>query len=92
MYTANDFNLDFNPESVPHELAEEVVQYIIDNVVDFEPRYRHALRIIGQDRCPLHMAYPMLFEDMQDAFVDWAIDHNLSDEDADEFDLEEIFG
>lgn len=85
MYTADDFNTE-------NDLEKEVVQYVIDNVDCFEPRYQRALRIMGRNRCPLSMADYTLFSDIRSAFVDWAIDTNLSDEELDEFDIEEIFG
>jgi len=81
MYTADDFNTENAPK--------EMVQYVIDNVVDFEPRYQHALSIIGRDRCPLSMADYDLFEDINDAMSDWAFDNDV---DEGEFDIEEIFG
>lgn len=84
MYTADDFNTENAPK--------EMVQYVIDNVEDFEFRYDHALYLIGRDRCPLRMADYHLFADIRSAMVYWAIDHNLSDEEFDEFDIEEIFG
>ena len=85
MYTSEDFN-------TKNDLEKEVVQYVIDNVDDFEPRYQHALKIIGRNRCPLSDADYPLFSDIRSTFVDWAIDTNLSDEELDEFDIEEIFG
>ena len=84
MYKATDFNLTNAPA--------DMVQYVIDNVEDFEPRYQRVLEIMGSNRCPLSMADYTLFSDIRSAFVDWAIDTNLSDEELDEFDIEEIFG
>ena len=84
MYTAEDFNCE--------NADEEMVQYVIDNVDDFEPRYQHALLIIECDRCPLSMADYPLFADIHSAMADWAIDNNVTDEEFDEFDIEEIFG
>ena len=83
MYTA-----DFNTENAP----EEMVQYVIDNVDCFEPRYQRALRIMGRNRCPLSMADYPLFDDIHSAMADWAIDNNVTDEEFDEYDIEEIFG
>lgn len=84
MYKAEDFNLENAPK--------DMVQYIIDNVSDFEPRYQRALEIIGCNRCPLRMADYTLFSDICSAMADWAVDNNVSDEEFDEFDIEEIFG
>lgn len=84
MYTADDFNIGNAPK--------EMVQYIIDNIDDFEPRYQHALSIIGRDRCPLSMADYPLFADIHSAMADWAIDHNVYGEESDNYDIEEIFG
>lgn len=84
MYTADDFDTKNAPK--------EMVQYIIDNVDDFEPRYQHALSIIGRDRCPLRMADYHLFGDIHYAMAGWALDNNLTDDEFDEFDIEEIFG
>ena len=84
MYTANDFNTENAPT--------EMVQYVIDNVDCFNERYHHALTIIGHDRCPLSMADYTLFADIHSAMADWAIDNNVTDEEFDEYDIEEIFG
>lgn len=81
MYTEDDFNTENAPK--------EMVQYVIDNVDDFEPRYRHALSIIGRDRCPLSMADYPLFADISDAVDWWCNDNN---DDPDNYDVEEIFG
>lgn len=81
MYKATDFNLTNAPA--------DMVQYVIDNVEDFEPRYEHALNVIGRNRCPLSDADYDLFEDINDAMSDWAFDNDV---DEDEFDIEEIFG
>ena len=84
MYTATDFNLDNAPK--------EMVQHVIDNVEDFENRYQRALYAIGNNRCPLRMADYHLYNDIHTEMAIWAIDHNLSDEDFETFDVEEIFG
>lgn len=84
MYTADDFNCKNAPK--------EMVQYVVDTVEDFDARYARALDIIGRYRCPLSMADYPLFADIHSAMADWAIDHNVSDEEFDEFDIEEIFG
>lgn len=84
MYTAEDFNCE--------NADEEMVQYVIDNVNDFEPRYQRALGIIGHSRCTLSMADYHLFSDINSAMADWAIDNNVTDEEFDDYDIEEIFG
>jgi hypothetical protein len=81
MYKAEDFNTENAPK--------EMVQYIIDNVVDFGPRYQHALSIIGRDRCPLRMAYLGLYEDIEESMAEWCHDHDFC---VDLYDIEEIFG
>ena len=83
MYTADDFDMEHAPE--------DMVQYVIDNVDCFEPRYQRALEIMGRNRCPLSMADYPLFADIHSAMAEWAIDNNVSDEEFDEFDIEEIF-
>ena len=85
MFTCKDFDSTDAPA--------EMVQYIIDNVEDFEPRYKHALSIIGRDRCPLRMADPMLYDDILDAGADWMVDNDTSDgSEFPDYDIEEIFG
>ena len=84
MYTADDFNTENAPK--------EMVQHVIDNVENFGSRYQHALSIIDSDRCPLRMADNRLFGDIHSAMADWALDTNLTDDELDEFDIEEIFG
>jgi len=84
MYTADDFNTENAPK--------EMVQYVIDNVNDFEPRYQRALGIIGHYRCTLSMADYHLVCDINSAMADWAIDNNVTDEEFDDYDIEEIFG
>lgn len=84
MYTINDFNTENAPK--------EMVQYVIENVKDFEPRYQHALDLMGRIRCSLNTADYSLFADVHSAMADWAIDNNVSDEEFDDYDIEEIFG
>ena len=81
MYKANDFNCTNAPK--------EMVQYIIDNVEDFEPRYQHALSIIGRDRCPIWQADQSLYMEMQDTLDDWC---NDNEDNSDLYDVNEIFG
>lgn len=81
MYTADDFNLENAPK--------EMVQYVIDNVDDFEPRYQHALGVIGRDRCPIWQADQSLYMEMQDCMDDWC---NDNEDNSDLYDIEEIFG
>ena len=85
MYKPTDFNLTNAPE--------EMVQYVIDNVEDFVPRYKHALSIIGKDRCTLSYADCYLANDIFNAMCDWCIENDklciLDDGIAD---AEEIFG
>ena len=87
MYTAEDFNLTNAPK--------EMVQYVIDNVDDFEPRYQHALSIIGRDRCPLRMANLCLYAEIEDMIKEWCEQESwLKDKNIcpDDYDIEEIFG
>jgi hypothetical protein len=85
MYTPDDFNLDNTPR--------EMVQYVIDHVENFHERYNHALNKIGIMRAPLHLVDWGLFNDISEAMAEWAIyDSNLTDEEFEELDVEEIFG
>ena len=85
MYKPNDFNLTNAPE--------EMVQYVIDNVDDFEERYKYALKLMDKMRCPLSMANDNLYDEILDTMREWALyESNLTDEEFDEFDIEEIFG
>lgn len=85
MYTADDFNTENAPE--------EMVQYVLDNVDDFDNRYLDALRSIGNGRYPLRLSAPTLYDDIQKAMAEWAIDQsNLTDEEFEDYDIEEIFG
>ena len=84
MYTAEDFNTENAPK--------EMVQYIIDNVDDFEPRYQHALKIIGRNRCPLRMADYALFSCIRAAMEEWTRENDIFGEGYDDSDIEEIFG
>ena len=85
MYKPNDFNFTNAPK--------EMVQYVIDNVDDFEPRYKHALSIISQERCTLSHADCYLANEIYDTMCDWCI---VNDElcilDDGIADVEEIFG
>lgn len=81
MYKADDFNTENAPK--------EMVQYVIDNVDDFEPRYQHALSIIGRDRCPIWHADQSLYMEMQDCMDDWC---NDNEDNSDLYDVNEIFG
>lgn len=81
MYTADDFNTENAPK--------EMVQYVIDNVVDFEPRYQHALEIIERDRCPLHMASYGLYSDIEEYIGEWC---RYNEDCSNLYDIEEIFG
>lgn len=83
MYTAEDFNIEKAPK--------EMVQYVIDHVPDFTNRYMFAHYKMA-DRRPLRMADLELYSDIHRAMFDWALDNNVSDEEFDEFDIEEIFG
>ncbi len=87
MYTSDDFNTENAPK--------EMVQYVIDNVDDFEPRYQHALSIIGRDRCPLRMANLCLYAEIEDMIKEWCEEDNWLNENSrnpDDYDIEEIFG
>lgn len=84
MYTADDFNTENAPK--------EMVQYVIDNVDCFEQRYQRALGITGHYRCTLSIADYPLVVDIHSAMADWALDYNFTDEEFEEFDIEEIFG
>ena len=85
MYKPNDFNLTNAPE--------EMVQYVINNVEDFDMRYSLALKTIDKCRCPLQLADYSLFEEIKCAMAEWAMyESNLTDEEFNEFDAEEIFG
>lgn len=81
MYTANDFNTENAPK--------EMVQYVIDNVVDFEPRYQHALEIIERYRCPLRMASSGLYSDIEEYIGEWC---HYNEDCSNLYDIEEIFG
>ena len=84
LYKATDFNLTNAPE--------EMVQYAIDNVEDFDNRYLNALRSIGNGRYPLRLSAPTLYDDIREKMVEWAIEFsNLTDDEFEEFDIEEIF-
>lgn len=84
MYTADDFNTENAPK--------EMVQYVIGHVPDFTNRYMSAHYRMGSDRLPMYRADFTLFADIHEAMAEWAIDNNVSDEEFDDFDIEEIFG
>lgn len=85
MYRPEDFNLTNAPR--------EMVQYVLDNVEDFDIRYSLALKTIDKCRCPLRLANDSLFDEIQGAMVEWAMyESNLTDEEFEELDAEEIFG
>lgn len=84
MYTAADFYTRNAPK--------EMVQYVIDNVEDFEPRYRHALSIMEDKKCPLQHADASLYDDLYEAMYDWAMDNKESYPEDFDYDIEEIFG
>lgn len=85
MYKPEDFNIKNAPK--------EMVQYVLDNVKDFESRYDNALGVMDRERCPLYYADCSLHDDIHEAMAMWAIDQsNLTDEEFEEFDIEEIFG
>ena len=79
-YTAEDFNLDDAPV--------KMVEYVIDNVEDFGERYHKALTKVDRMRCPLSMADCELYDEICDMVDDWCEDNG---DDADEYDVEEIF-
>lgn len=85
MYKPEDFNLTNAPK--------EMVQYVLDNVEDFDIRYSLALKTIDKCRCPLRLANDSLFDEIQEAMCEWAMyESNLTDEEFEELDAEEIFG
>lgn len=85
MYKPEDFNLTNAPK--------EMVQYVLDNVEDFDIRYSLALKTIDKCRCPLRLANGSLFDEIQGAMVECAMyESNLTDEEFEELDAEEIFG
>lgn len=85
MYKPEDFNLTNAPK--------EMVQYVLDNVENFDVRYYLALNTIGRDRCSLQRANENLFDEIKGAMVEWAMyESNLTDEEFEELDAEEIFG
>lgn len=85
MYRPEDFNIKNAPK--------EMVQFVLDNVKDFENRYLDALRSIGNGRYPLRLSAPTLYDDIQKAMAEWAIDQsNFTDEEFEDLDIEEIFG
>lgn len=85
MYKPEDFNLTNAPK--------EMVQYVLDNVEDFDIRYSLALKTIDKCRCPLRLANDSLFDEIQGAMVEWAMyESNLTDEEFEGLDAEEIFG
>ena len=83
MYTADDFNTENAPK--------EMVEYVINNVEDFEPRYQHALKIIGRNKCPLQRADYQLWSEINDEITNWCYENDIEFDDND-YDIEEIFG
>lgn len=85
MYKPEDFNIGSAPK--------EMVQYVLDNVEDFDARYYLAIKEIGRSRCSLQRANESLFDEIKGAMVEWAMyESNLTDEEFEELDAEEIFG
>lgn len=84
-YTVDDFRREIDTTGAP----EELVQYVIDNVPDFDHRYEEAMYNIGRTRRPFRDVDNSLYDDICDAVEEWC-DENGSD--ADDYNVEEIFG
>lgn len=85
MYTVDDFN-------TKNDMQKEVVQFVLNSVVDFDIYYELALTRMYIERIPLRYADRRLYDAIGSVISDWALDHNITDEDYDEIDIEEIFG
>ena len=53
---------------------KEIAAYCAANIEDWEPRVQIALGIIDHDRCPLSMADPGLYGQIQDCLDDLGIE------------------
>lgn len=68
------------------EIIETIYNYCAVMIDYFNMKEFLALETMDRDRCPLSMASPQLYNEMQDAIADWC-DEN---ETAYEFDLSDI--
>lgn len=64
-----------------------VADYCAGNIFDFEERVQRAITVIDMWRCPLRLADPSLYNEIQDTIDECANDFEF---DADDIDPEEV--
>jgi hypothetical protein len=63
---------------------KEIAAYVAEHIEDYEMKVHIALNRIDRMRCPLSMADPILYDEIEDAIKDWCDDNEFSYDDWDE--------
>ena len=72
------------------EHIKEIAAYVAANVEDYEARLQVALGVMDRMRCPLRMADPNLYWDIENCVSEWADSHDFSVDYLEGIDVEEI--
>lgn len=64
-------------------------QYCREHIEDYDEKVSMAWGYIYRMRCPLWMAFPILYDEMLEVLSDYCEDNEI---DIDEIDIEEIIG
>ena len=74
--------------SIMKDVKKALAEYCKQEIWDYDMKVDIALGYINRMRCPLSMAFPTLYNEMEEAIGEYCEDNEL---DAEEFDVEEIF-
>lgn len=64
--------------------------YCKDHIHRYEDRVSIALDIIGMDRCPLYMADSRLYDEMNEAILEWCDENQIPYGEEEDIDPEEV--
>ena len=70
----------------------EIYDYCREHIENFDLKERIALDNMDKWRCPLSMAFPQLYNEMQSCICDWCYDNEFSFEfNESDIDVEDVF-
>lgn len=64
--------------------------YCKDHIRHYEERVSIALDIIGMDRCPLYVADSRLYDEMNEAILEWCDENQIPYGEEEDIDPEEV--
>ena len=64
--------------------------YCKDHIRSYELKVSLALEIIGENRCPLYMADSRLYDEMNEAILDWCDENEIPYGEEEEIDPEDV--